>query len=237
MAEEPIGVIIAAAGSSQRAGQDKLFASVLGRPLLAWTLEPFLEYQSLQRLVLVLRREAMEAGQALADSLEGSVSIVTCLGGERRQDSVRAGLELLDDCAWVIVHDGARPCLSPDLIERGLEAARRSGAAVPVVPVTDTIKEVGEANRITRTLNRALLWAAQTPQVFRRELLVQAHEAFAEETVTDDAELVERLGLPVTVFPGDPTNLKVTTAGDLLVAEALLAARAVSERSRASSQK
>ena len=182
MAEEPIGVIIAAAGSSQRAGQDKLFASVLGRPLLAWTLEPFPEYQSLQRLVLVLRREAMEAGQALADSLEGSVSIVTCLGGERRQDSVRAGLELLDDCAWVIVHDGARPCLSPDLIERGLEAARRSGAAVPVVPV-------------------------------------------------------ERLGLPVTVFPGDPTNLKVTTAGDLLVAEALLAARAVSERSRASLQK
>jgi len=224
---EPIGVIIAAAGSSRRAGQDKLFASVLGRPLLAWTLEPFLQYQSLQRLVLVLRREAMEAGQALADSLEGSVPIVTCLGGERRQDSVRAGLEHLEDCVWVVVHDGARPCLSPDLIERGLEAARRSGAAVPVVPVTDTIKEVGEANRITRTLNRALLWAAQTPQVFRRELLVQAHEAFAEETVTDDAELVERLGLPVSVFPGDPTNLKVTTAGDLLVAEALLAARAV----------
>lgn len=224
---EPIGVIIAAAGSGQRAGQDKLFASVLGRPLLAWTLDAFVRDPRLRRLVLVLRREAMEAGQALADSLEGSVPIVTCLGGERRQDSVRAGLEHLEDCVWVVVHDGARPCLSPDLIEHGIEAARRSGAAVPVVPVTDTIKEVGEANRITRTRDRALLWAAQTPQVFRRDLLVQAHEAFAEETVTDDAELVERLGLPVSVFPGDPTNLKVTTAGDLLLAETLLAARAV----------
>jgi 2-C-methyl-D-erythritol 4-phosphate cytidylyltransferase len=200
---EPVGAIIAAAGSSQRAGQDKLFAPVLGRPLLAWTLETFLRYPHLHRLVLVLRKETLEAGEELLRTLRGQTATVTCLGGERRQDSVRAGLAYLEDCAWVLVHDGARPCVSLELIKRGLEAAKRSGAAIPAVPVTDTIKEVGEANVIERTLPRSRLWAAQTPQVFRRELLVQAHEEFSEETVTDDAELVERMGHSVWVYPGE----------------------------------
>jgi 2-C-methyl-D-erythritol 4-phosphate cytidylyltransferase len=225
-ANERVGAIIAAAGSSRRAGQDKLFATVMGKPLLAWTLETFVHYSGLQRIVVVLRRETMEAGEALLASMHVDGLVVTCVGGERRQDSVRAGLERLEDCEWVLVHDGARPCVTPELIGQGIEAAKRAGAAIPAIQVTETVKEVGESNLIERTLPRSRLWTAQTPQIFRRELLVQAHEEFSEETVTDDAELLERMGHAVWVFPGDPSNLKVTTAGDLVLAEALLQARA-----------
>ena len=126
-------------------------------------------------------------------------------------------------CEWVAVHDGARPLAAPELLAKGLEAAQETGAAVPVTPLSDTVKMVDSGGWVVETLARERLWAVQTPQVFRRELLSEAHRTVTD-TVTDDAAMVERLGHRVRVFPGTPANLKVTRPEDLLFAEALLGA-------------
>jgi 2-C-methyl-D-erythritol 4-phosphate cytidylyltransferase len=141
------------------------------------------------------------------------------LGGERRRDSVAAGLRVVLDCEWVVVHDGARPFVTPDLISRGLEAARLSGAAIAAVPVNDTIKAVRD-EVVVDTVDRSTLWAAQTPQVFRTALLWEAHHRTAGDT-TDDAAMVEALGTAVRVYPGAYGNMKVTFPEDLDLARAL----------------
>jgi len=219
---ESVGAIIAAAGRSQRmGGSDKLFAVVGDKPLLAHTLSAFDACRGVDRVVLVLAPENMERGRELvAEAGFGKVTV--CQGGERRQDSVRNGLEALASCQWVVVHDGARPLVTAALIERGLEAAKKTGAAIAALPIGDTVKEVEPPDLIARTLSRGRLWAAQTPQVFRCDILRQAHQQAQGET-TDDAALVEMLGYQVRVFEGSPLNIKVTTAADLAVVEALLA--------------
>ncbi|MDZ4278345.1 MAG: 2-C-methyl-D-erythritol 4-phosphate cytidylyltransferase, partial [Dehalococcoidia bacterium] len=141
----------------------------------------------------------------------------------RRQDSVRAGLEALGPCQWVVVHDGARPLVTKELIERGLAEAQATGASCCALPVPDTVKEADEAGDIARTLDRSRLWLAQTPQTFRYELLLKAHEQ-AAGAATDDAALVEALGVKVRLYEGSPRNLKVTTPEDLGIVRALLAA-------------
>ena len=220
---ESVGDVIAAAGRSRRmGGKNKLFAVVGGQPLLAHSLIAFDGCPSVDNVVLVLSPENIERGRELV--AEGGFRKVAavCEGGERRQDSVRNGLEALASCQWVVVHDGARPLVTAELIDRGLEAAKETGAAIAALPVRDTIKEVELQGLIGRTLSRGQLWAAQTPQVFRYEILRQAHQR-AEGEVTDDAALVEELGYQVKVFEGSPRNMKVTTAADLALVEALLA--------------
>ena len=144
-----------------------------------------------------------------------------CAGGQRRQDSVRCGLERLAGCRWVIVHDGARPCLDPGILQRGLTAVQECGAAVAGVPVKDTIKQVSPQGQITGTPDRDRLWAAQTPQIFEYALLWQAHQR-CTQPVTDDAAMVESLGHPVKMFLGAYENIKVTTTDDLVIAERFL---------------
>jgi 2-C-methyl-D-erythritol 4-phosphate cytidylyltransferase len=124
-------------------------------------------------------------------------------------------------CDFVFVHDGARPLVTPELIARGLEAARETGAAVPGVRIADTVKEAGDDGLVVQTVDRSRLWAIQTPQVFRYELLVRAHREVTAD-VTDDAAMVEALGVPVRVFEGDRRNLKVTVAEDLEVVRGVL---------------
>jgi 2-C-methyl-D-erythritol 4-phosphate cytidylyltransferase len=131
------------------------------------------------------------------------------------------GLEKLSGCHWIMVHDGARPCVDPYIIDRGLDAARNGGATVAAVPVKDTVKTVSSEMVVESTLKRDSLWAVQTPQVFRRELLADAHQR-CERNVTDDAAMVEKIGHQVTVFMGSYDNLKVTTPEDLTLAEAIL---------------
>ena len=144
-----------------------------------------------------------------------------CLGGERRQDSVAAGLQHLDrDWTWVVVHDAARPLVTPGLVERGLKAAAEVGAAVAAVPVADTIKLAGADGTVKQTLERGSLYAVQTPQVFRRDIIDTAYHRVTGDA-TDDASLVERAGYRVRLFPGDHDNIKVTTPEDLVVAAAL----------------
>ena len=217
-----VGVIIVAAGQSRRMeGIDKLFALLLGRPLLSHLLDGFCASPLVDEIVLVLGQETMDAGKALAQDSPRRDAIRFCLGGERRQDSVRRGLDALSPCEWVAVHDGARPLAKPELLAKGLEAAQETGAAVPVIPLSDTVKIVDSEGWVVETPARERLWAVQTPQVFRRELLAEAHRTVSD-AVTDDAAMVERLGRRVRVFPGSPANLKVTRREDLLVAEALL---------------
>jgi 2-C-methyl-D-erythritol 4-phosphate cytidylyltransferase len=220
---QSVGAIIAAAGSGRRFGEgDKLFAPLAGRPLIAHSLMAFEVCRLIDTVVLVLAEENLERGCQLVDAAGFDKVAVICAGGPRRQDSVRLGLEALDPCRWVVVHDGARPLVTAALIEAGLAAAAETGAAIAAVPLTDTLKEAADDGLVRRTLDRRNLWAAQTPQVFDYELLREAHGR-AQDEVTDDAALVEALGRRVKVFPGSPRNLKVTTSADLALAQALLA--------------
>ena len=231
------GAIVVAAGGSSRmrpstgSGRavDKLFAPLGGRPLLARALQPFQESPLVDRIVLVLSAANLEQGRALAAACGVAKLSAACAGGPRRQDSVRLGLEALGECEWVLVHDGARPLASAELIEGGLAAARETGAAVPAVPLADTVKLAAPDGTVERTLDRSRLWAAQTPQVFRYDLLLRAHREVTSEA-TDDAAMLEALGLAVKLFEGSATNIKVTTPEDLRLAEALLEAGAASVR-------
>ncbi len=216
-----VGAIVVAAGSSTRMGDtDKLFVPMAGRPLLAHVLAPVQECPLIDRIVLVLSSANLQRGRDLvAEHSLDKVSAV-CQGGPRRQDSVRLGLEALGPCDWVLVHDGARLLVEPAISE-GLAAARETGAAVPAVPVADTVKMAGPDGTIASTVDRSRLWAAQTPQVFRYDLLLRAHREVTAD-VTDDAAMLEALGLPVKLYPGSALNIKVTRPEDLRLAEALL---------------
>lgn len=220
-----VGAIVVAAGTSRRmGGVDKIFADLAGRPLLARTIDVFQACPSIDRVVIVLSRDKLDEGRRLAKEYQLSKVSDVCAGGARRQDSVREGLERLAGCQWVVVHDGARPCLNVDLIERGLEEARTTGAAIAAMPVTDTIKIVSPDSFVAETPFRQSLWAAQTPQVFRFDIIDEAYRK-AEGDATDDATLVENLGYKVKIYPGSDANIKVTTPDDLLLAEAILRSR------------
>jgi 2-C-methyl-D-erythritol 4-phosphate cytidylyltransferase len=219
---ETVGAVIVAAGSGMRmASADKLFTEVAGKPLLAHAIAPFQECASIDRIVVVMAPLNLKRGRDLMERYGFSKTSALVKGGERRQDSVRAGLEALGGCDYVAVHDGARPLVTAELIERGLAAARETGAAVPAVTLADTVKEAGAGGLVVRTLDRSRLWAVQTPQVFRYELLMRAHREVTDD-VTDDAAMVEALGEPVRLFDGDRRNVKVTTVEDLEVVGALL---------------
>ena len=191
-----------------------------GRPLLRWSLAAFQQCSSVDQVVLVVSEKNLERGRKLAAD-EGFTKVSdVCPGGERRQDSVKAGLGRLDGCDWVIIHDGARPLVTVDLIERGLEAARETGVAVAAVPVTDTIKAAGEDRIVLQTLSRQNLWAVQTPQVFRNEITKKTYQR-ADRDVTDDASLAEQIGYKVRLYQGSYDNIKITNPDDLISAEAL----------------
>ena len=216
-----LGAIVAAAGSSTRMGDtDKLFADAAGRPLLAHTLTPIQECPLVHRIVLVVSPANLQRGRDLVAQHDLDKVSAVCRGGPRRQDSVRLGLEALGPCDWVLVHDGARLLIEP-VISEGLAAARETGAAVPAVPIADTVKMGDLAGTVTSTVDRSRLWAAQTPQVFRYDLILRAHREVTAD-VTDDAAMLEALGLPVKLYPGSSLNIKVTTPQDLNIAEALL---------------
>ncbi|MBI2852368.1 MAG: 2-C-methyl-D-erythritol 4-phosphate cytidylyltransferase [Chloroflexi bacterium] len=215
LGKEKVGVVIAAAGSSQRMGGiDKMFAPLAGQPLLAREIDVFQQCEAVDQIVLVLNEANLEQGRLLVSECKFSKVTDVCPGGARRQDSVGNGLTRLKSCNWVIVHDGARPLVSADLIMRGLEAAAETGAAIAAVPMTDTVKMVDRDGFVERTLERQDLWAVQTPQVFRFAIINEAYH-HARNDVTDDAALVEHLGCRVKVYISSYDNIKVTTPADL----------------------
>lgn len=224
MADSSCGAVVVAAGVSSRFGQDKLFHRLAGVPVLARSLRAFEDCPAVGEVALVLNEANLEAGRRLVVEHRLAKARHLCLGGTRRQDSVLAGLRALGGCEWVAIHDGARPLATPELIARGLAEARATGAAIPGVPLKDTVKVVGSGDLVVSTPERARLRAIQTPQVFRYALILDAYRV-AEGEVTDDAALLEALGHPVKVYPGSYDNLKITTAEDLDLAEALLRRR------------
>lgn len=220
-ASQKVGAIIAAAGSSRRMGDvDKLFALLGGQPLLLRATQPFQASPRVHRIVVVVSGEKEGLCRSLVAGDGWSKVSDICLGGERRQNSVVAGLKRLNDCHWIIIHDGARPLVTTDLIEKGLDAAAETGAAAAAVPVTDTIKIAGKDGIVRETPSRQNLWAVQTPQIFRSSIIAEAYSR-ARGNVTDDASLVELTGVRVKLYPGDYANIKVTNPDDLALAEIL----------------
>jgi 2-C-methyl-D-erythritol 4-phosphate cytidylyltransferase len=207
--------IIPAGGSGERLGAEgpKAFVVLAGRPLLEWSLavlEPLCD-----RVVV-----AVPEGHAGGDRVEG---------GESRSESVRNALSAAPEATVAVVHDAARPLLTADVVERCLTALEPGvDGAIAAARMTDTVKEAADDGRVVRTLDRSVLWAVQTPQVFRAEVLRRAldRDVSALAAATDDAALVESVGGTVRVVESPPENLKVTRAADLRVAEALLQARA-----------
>ena len=221
-ARERVSAIIVAAGTSSRMGGiDKVFAQLGQEPLLVKVVDVFQNCTFIDDIVIVLAKGSHKKGQTLLNEFGFSKVISICPGGLRRQDSVWEGLNQLSDCSWVIIHDGARPFITTDLIERGLAAARKNGAAIAGVPVKDTIKFVSRRNIVLKTPARHSLWIVQTPQIFRYDLIREAYLQSGTE-VTDDATLVERLGHKVDVFMGSYQNIKITTPEDLAIAEVFL---------------
>jgi len=197
-------------------GINKLFAPLSGRPLVAWSVDTCQERSLIQQIVLVLNDKDLARGQKLKLK-RGWSKVTLCPGGARRQDSVKQGLRQIKDCDWVMIHDGARPFLTVTLIEDGLKMADEFGAAVAAVPVKDTIKVADSKKWIKRTLQRNRLWAVQTPQIFKFDMITKAYENLAVE-VTDDATAVERLRYAIKLYMGDYRNIKVTTPEDLALA-------------------
>jgi 2-C-methyl-D-erythritol 4-phosphate cytidylyltransferase len=210
-------------------GVNKIFAAVAGKPVLWQVLQIFQGCSVVDQAVVVLNEASVERGLRLVEEGKFSKVVAVCAGGQRRQDSVAEGLKRLDGCSWVVIHDGARPCLTVDLIEQGLREARLTGAAIAAVPLKETVKVVDSEGVITSTPRREILWAAQTPQIFRFDLITEAHRMVNGE-VTDDASLVEALGHKVKVYMGSYDNIKVTTPEDLALAETILRMRNESRR-------
>jgi 2-C-methyl-D-erythritol 4-phosphate cytidylyltransferase len=220
-----VAAIIAAAGRSARMGQGtpKVLLSLRQVPVIVRSILPFHHSPYVDDIVVVASQAALPSvTQFVAKYGLGKVSAVVA-GGLKRQQSVALGLQALEPSHVVLVHDGARALVTPDIIERVVQATLAHGAAVPAVPVRDSAKRVnGEV--VLETIDRDVLVAAQTPQGFRYALLHAAHEQARAEGFygTDDAMLVERLGVQVHVVPGSPENLKITSPEDLVIAEALL---------------
>jgi 2-C-methyl-D-erythritol 4-phosphate cytidylyltransferase len=217
-----IGGIIVAAGSSTRmGGSDKLLLQVGDRPLIAYSLACFDAHPRIDTVAVVASEANAEALRAIAGAFPKSQVV---LGGKRRRDSVMCGLEALDACNIVVVHDGARPLVTADLIDAAIDGALEVGAALCAVPVSDTVKRGDVAGIVRGTVSREDLWLAQTPQAFRLDLLRRAHAAH-DIDATDDAALVELIDAPVRLVLGSRQNVKVTTPEDLALVEALLASK------------
>ena len=229
--DEVVAIVLAAGSSSRMGGVDKIWADLNGTPLIAHALHALARTPGVTTVVAVA---PAPRHAALAALLDGCGVRVRCVeGGARRQDSVAAGIAAAPHAAWYLVHDGARALVTPALATRVLQAARTHGAAVPGLPVADTVKRVQpvpggasgeEVEAVRGTIDRAPLRTIQTPQGFRGDLLRRAHAEVTGDA-TDDAGMVERLDLPVVVVRGETTNLKVTTPDDLAIARILLAQR------------
>ena len=201
---------------------DKTLADIGGEPLIARTVDVFERCDAVTAVVLVVSQRNRDTVATLREAKNWRKTMPPLVGGARRQDSVRAGLYALPShCDLVLVHDGARPFVTPRMIEDGLAAASDTGAAIAVVPAFDTVKRVAGDGRVVETLDRSELAMVQTPQVFRRDVLERAHAEVADD-VTDDAAMVERTGIEVRTFDGARANIKVTTPEDLALAQAMV---------------
>ena len=217
--------IIVAAGKSERmgTGTDKAFLSLGNRPVVAWSLIAFEKCPDIDRIVLVVRKEQQLAAKAVAKMFGISKLVAVVPGGNKRQESVQAGLAVCDvDTRFVVVHDGARPCVTPEVISEVVKLAKRVGAATVGRRMTDTVKRVEKGTLVSATEEREKLWAVQTPQAFNFRVLQNAYKSLGKNDVTDDCQAVELSGEAVRIYENREPNFKITTVEDLQIASALL---------------
>jgi 2-C-methyl-D-erythritol 4-phosphate cytidylyltransferase len=219
-----VDAVIVAAGSSTRfGGVDKLAADLEGRPVLAWSVAALAAAPSVARVVIVTPEQNLAAAEALGRAYGAGKFDCAVAGGERRRDSVEAGLRA-SRARYVAIHDGARPLITPELVERVVAKALTGPGAILAVPAVDTIKEVDDG-LVTGHPERSRLWSAQTPQVVLRQAWLDAARA-SDNDETDDAAMLARFGLEVAVVEGSIENLKITRPLDLEVARLILRGRA-----------
>jgi len=221
--------IIVAAGKSERMGEnlDKAFLALGPRPVVAWSLLAFQQCPDIDRIVLVVRKDQLVAAKGIANMFGLSKVTQIIPGGARRQDSVARGIEAADpDSRFFVVHDGARPCVTSDLVSACVQSARKHGSGVAATRVIDTLKTADRGGNITDTLDRSNVWAVQTPQAFKAEILKRAYAELAKSKadVTDDAAAVALLpNTPASkLVEWNKPNLKITIVEDLAIAASLL---------------
>lgn len=222
-----IAVIVVAAGRSERFGgtEKKTFAKLDGRPMFLRTIEQFINREDVCQNILVIASEDLDELKSKYGANLGFMGVQVVEGGPERYDSVANGLSALrDEAEYVAIHDAARPCVSGEMIDRVFAEAAKTGAAILAHPLRGTIKKAGPTNVVDETLSREGLWEAQTPQVFRRSVILEAYQkrSACPAPITDDAQLVEAIGHPVALVECDQTNLKITTRADLTLAAAIL---------------
>jgi len=225
-------VIIAAAGKGERFGgaEKKTFAKLGGRPVFIRSLERFINRKDVCQTILAVAPEDVGTIKSSYAANLGLMNVKLVEGSDRRSQTVVAALAAVsDDAEYVAVHDAVRPCVTEQMIDEVFAEATKTGAAILAAPVVGTVKRVSDANVVEETVPRAGLFEAQTPQVFKKDLLVDAYAKLKDkgEEVTDEAQAAELAGHAVSVVRSDPTNLKITTKGDLTLANAILKARPV----------
>ena len=217
--------IIVAAGKSERmgAGTDKAFLSLVNKPVVAWSLMAFEKCSDVDRIVLVVRKDQQLAAKAVCQMFGISKLDKIVAGGNRRQDSVQAGIAACDlDTRTVVIHDGARPLVTPELVSEVVRLGIRTGGATVGRRMIDTVKSVDKGTTVTKTESREKLWQVQTPQAFQFRLLRDAYKALGKTEVTDDCQALEMSGGTVKIYESNQPNFKITTPEDLQVAAALL---------------
>ena len=228
--ERNVAAIVPSAGAGRRLGGrvNKLLLSLNGAPLLAHTLHALQQSAAIRWIIPVVRADDRSTVERLLTRYRITKALRPCIGGASRAESVACGMAALPrEAAWVLVHDGARPCVSPHLIETAVRAAQRDGAVACGVPASLTVKAADERGTVRVTLDRDRLWFVQTPQVFRRDWFEQALKRANShlEAFPDDAAVMESAGFVVRMILGDPLNIKVTTPDDLILASAILRRR------------
>ena len=219
-----VSVIVAAAGAGKRfdGRQNKIFEKIKTQPVFIRTLEAFSNRDDVCQILLAVSARDMAEMKSRYGGHIGFMGVQLVEGGPTRVQSVRNALgRVADEAELVCVHDAVRPCISAIWVDAVFLEAQKSGAAILAYPVHGTLKKVAESGVIDETVSRTGLWEAQTPQVFRKDVLVAAY-AKATDDATDDAELVEATGQPVSIVAGDPRNIKITTRADLKLAAAVI---------------
>ncbi len=204
---------------------DKAFLNLGPKPIMAWSLLAFEQCSDIDQIVLLVRKDQVMAARSVIQMFGISKAVKVVAGGSRRQDSVTNGMAELDpETRVVVVHDGARPCVTPQLISETIKCAKRNGCGIAAARIWDTIKYVERGSTVSHTLDRSKLWAVQTPQAFNLDLLRRAYREVASRkaTVTDEASAVELLGEKVRLVEWTRPNIKITTAEDLPLAAAAM---------------
>ena len=221
--------IVASAGSGRRlkARVSKPYLEIAGKPILIHTLQALNRSPKVHTIIVVVNRRQVPRCARLVERYKVKKVKGVVAGGRERSDSVYNGLKALDpDTQIVLIHDGVRPFVTPDIIGKAVDCAARFGACVVAVPVKATIKKLkaqrSKVKTVESTVDRSNLWEIQTPQVFKKDVIVQAYKRFKNIPATDDAMLVERLGVPVKIVAGSYKNIKITTLDDLVIGEAIL---------------